>query len=596
MTVRQLPQNLINQIAAGEVIERPASVVKELLENAIDAGARRIDIEIEGGGAKLIRIRDDGCGLSETDLAMAVRPHATSKISSLEDLEGVATLGFRGEALASIASVSRFTMTSRPTDTEHGHRIRSTGADNASPEPAAHPAGTTVEVRDLFYNTPARRKFVRTEKTEFNHIDDLVKRAALSRMDVSIRLSHNSRALRNYPATTDQQQLEKRLASLMGSEFLEQSLAIEHEHMGLELTGWVGLPTYSRSQADQQYFFVNGRMIKDRLVTHAVRQSYQDVLFHGRHPVYCLFLRLDPRKVDVNVHPTKAEVRFRDGRSVHDFLFRTLHHALAGDRPADRFVEEDVAAPLAQPSFRQSSLPMHRSESGAAIADQQALYRDAAPAAWTPSDQRSQPDLSAQPDEGEPPPLGYAIAHLHGVYILAQNKSGLIVVDAHAAHERITYERMKAALNEGEGIRSQLLLVPVNVQVSEREADIAEKHAGDFGQFGMEVTRMGNQTLCVRRVPTLLQHADAAALVRDVLSDIVTAGSSARLRDNANEVLSTMACHGSVRANRRLSIPEMNALLRDMERTERSGQCNHGRPTWTHLDMHELDRLFLRGQ
>lgn len=595
MTVRQLPQNLINQIAAGEVIERPASVVKELLENAIDAGATRIDIEIDGGGAKLIRIRDDGCGLTEADLAMAVRPHATSKISSLEDLEGVATLGFRGEALASIASVSRFSMTSRCDGSQHGHRIHSTGADNAAPEPASHPEGTTVEVRDLFYNTPARRKFVRTEKTEFNHIDDLVKRAALSRMDVTIRLSHNGRALRNYPATTDQQQLERRLASLMGSEFLEQSLAIEHEHLGLQLSGWVGLPTYSRSQADQQYFFVNGRMIKDRLVTHAVRQSYQDVLFHGRHPVYCLFLALDPRKVDVNVHPTKAEVRFRDGRSVHDFLFRTLHHALAGDRPADRFESAQPAAPQQMPTYQQSALPMRRSDAGAAIADQKALYRESPPAPFDGS-RRQQPDMTAEPEDGEPPPLGYAIAHLHGVYILAQNKTGLIVVDAHAAHERITYERMKSALDQGEGIRSQMLLVPVNVQVSEREADIAEQRAGDFAQFGMEITRMGNETLCVRRVPTLLQHADAAALVRDVLSDIVTAGSSERLRDNANEVLSTMACHGSVRANRRLSVPEMNALLRDMERTERSGQCNHGRPTWTHLDMHELDRLFLRGQ
>ena len=588
MSIRELPTDLVNQIAAGEVIERPASVVKELAENSVDAGARQLEIEIEAGGAKLIRIRDDGRGMDADDLVMAVRPHATSKISSLEDLEQVGTLGFRGEALPSIASVSRFRLVSRTAAMEAGWSLISDGTRQQPPEPAAHPVGTTVEVRDLFFNTPARRRFLRTEKTELNHIDDLVRRLALARMDLKIRLGHNGRVLRQYRPASSEAERERRIAELLGPEFPPHALIVEHEAMGMRLTGWVGLPTHSRSQADQQYFFVNGRMVRDRLVTHAVRQAYQDVLFHGRHPVYALYLELDPRGVDVNVHPTKAEVRFREGRQVHDFLFRTLHHVLGQTRAGVHSTAAAASAPAAAavPSYRQSPMPLPAAAAPALVADQAALYGG--------SHASSEPvGLSA--DDASAPPLGYAIAQLHGVYILAENDHGLILVDMHAAHERITYERLKQSM-DGEGLRSQNLLVPLTVAVSEREADLAESRAELFAELGFEVDRIGRESIRVRKIPTLLLRADAAALVRDVLSDLLAHGRSARLREATNEVLSTMACHGSVRANRRLSIPEMNALLRDMERTERSGQCNHGRPTWVQLTMDELDRLFLRGR
>jgi DNA mismatch repair protein MutL len=589
--IRALPETLINQIAAGEVVERPASVVKELVENSLDAGATRVEVEIEAGGSRLIRVRDDGVGIDAQDLPLAVVRHATSKIASLDDLERVATLGFRGEALGSIASVSRFALTSRPRGAELAWRIQVRDGVGSAPEPVQHPFGTTVEVRDLFHNVPARRRFLRTERTEFGHVDELLKALALSRLDVEFRLSHDGRPLRRLPAVPPERALE-RVEGVLGEGFGTQSLAIDHAAAGLRLWGWVGLPTASRSQADQQFLFVNGRAVRDRLVTHAVRQAYADVLYHGRHPAYLLFLELDPERVDVNVHPTKQEVRFRDGRLVHDFLFRTLHEALAGSRAGS--VGGRAARPL--PALAPAAvLPKQQSWSarpaagggfGGAVAEGLRGLYAAQPV----------PGESPRTDPETPlPPLGYALAQLHGIFILAENAEGLVLVDMHAAHERITYERLKQA-EDGQGIRSQLLLVPLPVAVSEREAECAEQHADWFVRHGFEVQRSGPSQVMLRRVPTLLAEADPERLLRDVLADLLAAGSSRRIEERRDALLSTMACHGSVRANRRLGLAEMNALLRDMEATERSGQCNHGRPTWVQITRAELDRLFLRGR
>lgn len=627
--IHLLSPQLANQIAAGEVVERPASVVKELLENSLDAGATKIDVDVEQGGIKLIRLRDDGGGIEKADLALALSRHATSKIVRLEDLEAVASLGFRGEALASISSVARLTLTSRTEDQDAAWQVRAEGRDmEAVLEPAAHPRGTTVEVRDLFFNTPARRKFMKKDQTEFRHLEEVIKRMALSRFDVSFNLQHNGRRVQQLRPVDSEQARERRLASLLGGSFIEQAvhLDVSAEASGLRLWGWIGLPTYSRSQADQQYFFVNGRIIRDKVVTHAVRQAYSDVLFHGRHPAFVLYLELDPALVDVNVHPTKHEVRFRESRLVHDFIFRTLHRVIGDLRPKDA-VPAGAGAAAVEPgapvmamqsspgsvsgggSFSQGRMPLYQSSgnhgsyggsggSASAIREQISAYADL----HTPAS----PAIGAQPgfqsgmqmpeaDAEQAPPLGYAIAQLHGVYVLAQNEAGLVLVDMHAAHERIVYERMKTAWNE-DRVRSQPLLVPVSLSVSEREADLAEEQPELFQRLGFRLERMGADTLTVREVPVSLAKADAPQLVRDVLADLVVFGSSRRIEESINELLGTMACHGAVRANRQLSIPEMNALLRDMEATERSGQCNHGRPTWTQLSMNELDKLFLRGQ
>lgn len=601
MLIRLLPPQLVNQIAAGEVVERPASVVKEVLENSLDAGARRVEVDIEQGGRALIRVRDDGIGIARDELALALARHATSKIASLEDLEQVASLGFRGEALPSIASVSRLSLTSRTAQTEAGWRVGGDGSERTMTlEPAAHPHGTTVEIRDLFFNTPARRKFLRAEATEFKHIEDVVRRIALSRFGVDITLSHNQRALWRLPAAQSRAQHDQRIAKLCGQPFIEQSLFVEHAGADLRLSGWIAQPTFSRSQTDLQYFFVNGRMVRDKLIAHAVRQAYQDVLFHGRHPAFVLYLDIDPTAVDVNVHPAKHEVRFRDSRLVHDFLFRSLHEALASARPAA--VATPMAAPMVAPTTsiastfasvsrefpRQQPMPLRVAEH---IETYAALHPRGDSAAALAQMSVTQPLAQSEIDA----PLGYALAQLHGIFILAQNAVGLVLVDMHAAHERITYERLKRGF-EGEGIRAQPLLVPVTVAVSEREAALAEEASTVFAELGLEIDRLGPERLVVRQVPALLRGADVAALVRDVLSDMSEHGISTRLREAHNAVLSSMACHGSVRANRQLSVAEMNALLRDMEQTERGGQCNHGRPTWVQLRLEELDRLFLRGQ
>lgn len=579
-------------------MERPASVVKELCENSLDAGATKIDVEVQQGGAKLLKVRDNGFGISKEQLPLALSRHATSKIAQLEDLEAVSTLGFRGEALASIASVSRLSLTSNCDD--GGWMATSEGRDMAVQlKPAAHPRGTSVEVRDLFFNTPARRKFLRTDNTEYKRIDDSLKKLALSHMGVSFSLKHNNKVQFSLRAAEGQLEQEKRVADLCGSTFMQQALFLDDNRSGLRLWGWIGLPTFSRSQGDLQYFFVNGRSIKDKVVSHAVRQAYQDVLYHGRHPAYVLFLEIAPTDVDVNVHPTKHEVRFRDSGSVHTFVSSTLVKALASDRPQDHLQQHQSINPSGDENqsdaMDQSSLqlanyanvdysrPLHRSESQAVrvpVGQYQSLYDTS----------QSEAD-----DTTEVPPLGFAIAQLKGIFILAENAQGLIIVDMHAAHERITYERMKSAYDD-QGLVSQPLLVPENLVVSQREATVVEENPSVFEQLGFSVQRAGQESLIVREIPAILRGSQVEGLLRDVLSDLLEHGSSVRIREHINEILSTMACHGSVRANRKLTIPEMNALLRDMETTERSGQCNHGRPTWSQLSVEELDKLFLRGR
>ncbi|SDO87438.1 DNA mismatch repair endonuclease MutL [Pseudomonas jinjuensis] len=629
--IQLLSPRLANQIAAGEVVERPASVIKELLENSLDAGARRVDIEVEQGGVKLLRVRDDGGGIPADDLPLALARHATSKIRELEDLERVLSLGFRGEALASISSVSRLTMTSRTADAEQAWQVETEGRDmQPRVQPAAHPVGTSVEVRDLFFNTPARRKFLRAEKTEFDHLQEVIKRLALARFDVAFHLRHNGKTIFALHEAADEMARARRVGAVCGSGFLEQALPIEVERNGLHLWGWVGLPTFSRSQPDLQYFYVNGRMVRDKLVAHAVRQAYRDVLYNGRHPTFVLFFEVDPAVVDVNVHPTKHEVRFRDSRMVHDFLYGTLHRALAEVRPDDqlappgattltvmrptgldagefgpqgemRLSENVIEAPAAAPAWE----PRAAGSTGGSgsgygyqpprqevppLAEAQGAYK----AYFAPLPENAAPQPLPESAQ-DVPPLGYALAQLKGIYILAENAHGLVLVDMHAAHERITYERLKTAM-ASEGLRGQPLLVPESIAVSEREADCAEEHAGWFQMLGFELQRFGPETLAIRQIPALLKQAEANQLVRDVLADLLEYGTSDRIQAHLNELLGTMACHGAVRANRRLTLPEMNALLRDMEITERSGQCNHGRPTWTQLGLDELDKLFLRGR
>ena len=609
-----LKDTLVNQIAAGEVVDRPASVVKELVENALDAGAGTIWIDIEKGGAKRIRVRDDGHGMSRQDIELAVCRHATSKIRDLDDLEEVGTLGFRGEALPSIASVSRFSITAREADADAAWSLTIHAGEQVSFEPSAGATGTCVDVQDLFYAVPARRKFLKTERTEFSHIDELVKKLALSARRVAFHLSHNGKPVYALRAATDEASTMQRLRKLLGGNFVTQCLAIATEQHGLALQGWIGSPTYSRASADLQYFFVNGRHVKDRIVTHALRQAYDDVLFHGRHPAYALFLTLDPAMVDVNVHPAKHEVRFRDSRAIHGFLFSTLKHVIADQRPGTaptpqitthaNTIEEQPSQPgllralssgtgntsgAQQPASWSSQ---HRENvAGTAVKEHIEPYQHLHQQAWQPS----QPINDEAPEE-DIPPLGFALAQLHGVYILAENADGLVLVDMHAAHERITYERLKTAQAEHARIHQQPLLVPVSLQVSEKEADFAEQQQEQFQALGLEIGRVGPETIKITHVPSLLAHADAAALVQDVLDDLREAGHTTRVERAANELLSTMACHGSVRANRRLSIAEMNALLRDMEKTDRANQCNHGRPTWTVISVKQLDALFKRGQ
>ncbi|MGV8861491.1 MAG: DNA mismatch repair endonuclease MutL [Pseudomonas sp.] len=625
--IELLSPRLANQIAAGEVVERPASVIKELLENSLDSGAKRIDIDVEQAGIKLLRVRDDGGGISSDDLPLALARHATSKIRELEDLERVMSLGFRGEALASISSVARLTLTSRTRDADQAWQVETEGRDMVSRvQPAAHPVGTSVEVRDLFFNTPARRKFLKAEKTEFDHLQEVIKRMALARFDVAFHLRHNGKTILSLHEANDDNARARRVAAICGPGFLEQALPIEVERNGLHLWGWVGLPTFSRSQADLQYFYVNGRAVRDKLVAHAVRQAYRDVLFNGRHPTFVLFFEVDPAVVDVNVHPTKHEVRFRDGRMVHDFLYGTLHRALGDVRPenqlagtapvtalirpsgpdagefgpqgemrlANNLLEQPQAEPYVRPAGSGSGAGYQyqyspRTSAPLPTAEAQSAYREF----FAPLPEGGAAPLPGSQDDI--PPLGYALAQLKGIYILAENAHGLVLVDMHAAHERIMYERLKIAM-ASEGLSGQPLLVPESIAVSQREADCAEEHVAWFQRLGFELQRLGPETLAIRQIPALLKQAEANRLVHDVLADLMEYGTSDRIQAHLNELLGTMACHGAIRANRRLALPEMNGLLRDMENTERSGQCNHGRPTWTQMGLDDLDKLFLRGR
>jgi len=624
--IELLSPRLANQIAAGEVVERPASVIKELLENSLDSGAKRIDVDVEQAGVKLLRVRDDGSGISSDDLPLALARHATSKIRDLEDLERVMSLGFRGEALASISSVARLTLTSRTRDADQAWQVETEGRDMAPRvQPAAHPVGTSVEVRDLFFNTPARRKFLKAEKTEFDHLQEVIKRLALARFDVAFHLRHNGKSVLSLHEANDDTARARRVAAVCGAGFLEQALPIDVERNGLHLWGWVGLPTFSRSQADLQYFYVNGRAVKDKLVAHAVRQAYRDVLFNGRHPTFVLFFEVDPAVVDVNVHPTKHEVRFRDGRMVHDFLYGTLHRALGDVRPEDHLAAPAAVAGVVRPTGLEAGEfgPQGEMRLAANLALEQPQAQPAFTASgsgagyqyqYTPRPQPVLPAAEAQsayreffaplpeagavvlPDgQGDVPPLGYALAQLKGIYILAENAQGLVLVDMHAAHERIMYERLKVAM-ASEGLSGQPLLVPESIAVSQREADCAEEHVGWFQRLGFELQRLGPESLAIRQIPALLKQAEANRLVHDVLADLMEYGTSDRIQAHLNELLGTMACHGAIRANRRLALAEMNGLLRDMENTERSGQCNHGRPTWTQLGLDDLDKLFLRGR
>ena len=595
MSIRVLPSHLVNQIAAGEVVERPASVVKELIENALDAGARRIEVTVEQGGVALIAVRDDGVGIEAGELALALERHATSKISSIEDLEHIVSLGFRGEALPSIASVARVALTSRRLPAGHGTRLEVDAGVAGAPRPAPHPPGTSIEVRDLFYNVPARRKFVRTPATEFQHIERMLVRLALSRPDVGFVLLNNGRRSFALEAAADRAGEERRLATLLGADFLAGARYVEHSALGLSLSGWLALPTYSRAQPDQQHLIVNGRAVRDRLLANAVRLGYRDVLFHGRHPAYVLRLALDPARVDVNAHPQKLEVRFRDSRSVHDFAMRTVENVLASTRPATGLAGPvPLAARLAvgadpaqQPMSFAAAQPVPGRIDWTTFATVRARPAQASPA----------PAVAEACDTAPAaiPPLGFALGQIHGIYILSETAEGLALIDMHAAHERVLYEELKREQARG-GVPRQTLLVPQVLEFSAAEAELAEEHAGALAAIGIVLGRLGETQVAVREMPVAFGTRDLGGLVRDALTELSERGVTTEVSDASERLLATVACHAAVRAHRRLNIAEMNALLRDMERTDRADQCNHGRPTWVRLMLEDLDRLFLRGR
>ncbi len=588
--IRLLPELLINQIAAGEVIERPASALKELLENSLDAGAQAISVELAAGGVKQVTVIDDGSGIGRDELKLALARHATSKITTLDDLEHVASLGFRGEALASIASVSRMELTSRRSEDRHAYKVAAEGPTLGTPEPATLARGTRIDVRELYYNTPARRKFLKSEQTEFAHCEEAFRRIALSRPDVAFALTHNGRVrLQVKP-----QLLAARVAAVLGEEFADGALPVEESGGQIAIRGAISSPSHARGTRDAQYFFVNGRCIRDKMVAHAIRQAYADVLHHDRHPAFVLFLDIDPQLVDVNVHPAKAEVRFRDSRAVHQFIFHALHKTLS--RSAGEAAPA-MAAPFASPSA--PAAPFYRNQGAMTlgIAQPAGAYatlfatRSATDTATLP---QAAP-VPALPPSGDEHPLGFALAQLAGIYILAENRNGLIIIDMHAAHERIMYEKLKTAL-DGKTIPMQPLLVPVHFAAEALDVATTEDEREGLQALGFDIAPAGPGALIVRGVPALLADADAQALALDVLHEVREYGVSRIATERGNELLGTMACHAAVRANRKLSVPEMNALLRDMEATERSGQCNHGRPTWHQFSIADLDRLFRRGE
>jgi DNA mismatch repair protein MutL len=627
MPIRVLPSELVDQIAAGEVIERAASVVKELVENSLDAGAHRIEIDIERGGVGLIRVRDDGGGIAADELPIAISRHATSKIASLDDLEAITTLGFRGEALPSIGSVSRLRVASHPTDAPHASEINVDGAVVSPIRPCAHPAGTTIEVRDLFFNVPARRKFVRSDATELGHIARLVDRMALSRFDVSFRLRNGERVLLDAPATKGGVE-EGRLGQILGKDFLVRSVPMEHHAGPVEITGWIGLPTASRGQPDQQFWFVNGRAVRDKLLMNAVRVAYRDVLYGGRHAAYVLYLTVDPRLVDVNAHPSKLEVRFRDSRQIHEFVFRAIERVLANTKP------DMTAAPAAVAEFsggagagvgRGIGIGIGtrggagtRSGAGTGVgSDGDTLPYVASLPFYQPSrdpwgvedavrqsaaDSRlAFNDLSLAAQNGQSPgsnsehPLGVALAQLHGIYILSQTRDGLVLVDMHAGHERVLYEQFKAA-HAASAPASQQLLEPIVVELKPHELEVILEDRAEWERAGFELDALGATRLALRRVPALLTGENVGEILSSVIRDMETDVHGHHLDGAADKFLGTLACRTAIHAHRRLTLPEMNALLRQMESTDRANQCNHGRPTWTRLSLPELDQLFLRGR
>lgn len=604
MHIQKLNSQLSNQIAAGEVVERPASVIKELIENSIDAGATQVDVEIEQGGHTLIKVRDNGSGIHPDDLNLAVERHATSKIITFEDLENIGSLGFRGEALASIAAISRLKITSRTPDSETAYSVSyEAGELIENKKPTAHPVGTTIEVRDLFYNTPARRKFLRTPKTELQHIEFVIQRLALSRFNVGFSMKHNKKGLFNTAVANTPVAQEKRLMQMLGVSFLDAAISIELEASGLKARGWLAMTNYTRSQSDMQFFYVNGRFIRDKLMMHAARRAYHDVLFNGRHPAYVFYLDCNPAIVDVNVHPTKHEVRFRDSKSVHDFVFHAIHDALEQVRPSNGRPKIGQSAPT--PEAKKTlppisyAAPKQQNNMSFVVQEQMKTYEKLNQPQHQMGNLTMQMDscIATESEVAAPQAqtLGTPIAQLHDIYILAQNEAGLIVVDMHAAHERILYEKLKHDIKNA-NLASEQLLVPITITLTTPEMRCWDDSQTLLATAGLTTEQISDDTLIIREIPVILKNKNVAQLVRDIIMDIATLQKSHRIEEMVNEILGNIACHAAVRAHHRLTIPEMDQLLRDMENTENSGCCNHGRPTWTALSLKELDRLFLRGR
>ena len=616
-SIRLLSELLINQIAAGEVIDRPAAALKELLENSLDAGASDIEVQLENGGIRLLQVLDNGRGIAKDELPLALMRHATSKIATLDDLQSVSSMGFRGEALASMAAVAQLTLSSRPSADEHGWLVDAQDGSISEPAPCSHPPGTSVKIRELYFNTPARRKFLKSESTEFAHCEEIFKRIALSRPDVSFSLQHNGRTVWQLTtgfsiqdsASWTQDAALKRVAALLGDEFCKAAVSVSRTAANLRLHGIAALPAYSRSNRDAQYFFVNGRFVRDKVASHALRQAYQDILHHQRHPAFVLFLELPQEQVDVNVHPAKSEVRFRESQAVHQFIFHALQEVLAAP---DKIAK---SAELAAPYIRPTQLPLGASQlnasyrvwemqtegSGSRIGDsevrsQESEYRNHDSVLGTQhSALRTDTSSLATDHYPEAHPLGYALAQLSGVYILAQNAQGLVIVDMHAAHERIVYEKLKTSL-DAERISTQPLLIPVTFAAEALDIATVEAEQETLQRLGFDIAPLSPTTLAIRAMPVLLKQADAEVAAREVLHELREYGASRVLTERRDELLATLACHGAVRANRILSVPEMNSLLREMESTERSGQCNHGRPTWFQVSIKELDAMFMRGK
>ena len=606
--IQRLTSHLANQIAAGEVIERPASIVKELIENSVDADSQQINIDIDKGGIQRIRVRDNGLGIHKDDLILALDRHATSKIHTLNDLEGIHTLGFRGEALASMSSIARLSLSSSTETTQQGWKITCDHQQELIPAPIAHPRGTTIEILNLFFNTPARRKFLKSEQTEFAHIETLVKRLSLSHFSIGFSLHHNKRLIYQLHPALDDSAKEERIATLCGRSFIENALYIDLQSMDLRLWGWISLPTFSRSQTDLQYFYVNRRMVKDRLINHAVKQAYQDVLYNGRHPAFTLFIELDPHTVDVNAHPAKYEVRFRESRLVYDFVKQSLQKALANTYPKPQTVKSTL--PVVKLSTELNEKILHSCHGIDSLPQKSlSLQISTDPAIY--ANETTHSVFPAQPEKSLPekptlevksienlicdPPLGFALAQLHGIYILAENTEGLVLVDIHAAHERVLYERLKLDL-ENAGIKTQILLIPISLTLSQREILLLDEYTHVLTQFGFKLESLGPQTVVIREIPELLAHHNIEQLIQDVLSDLAQHTTTEHIAEKINELLSSIACHSALRAHRHMTQVEMNQLLRDMEQTSRSNQCNHGRPTWKQLSLSDIDGFFLRGR